>query len=131
MSLKSLINALFKMSGSQAMPVTTSGMIEISGTTYVAPSAGYIHYTRLGDGPGYIRINVNGVINQVIYGSEQNGYKSVYVPVNKGDNITNISGSTSDTEIKSESKQFIKLVGGGLRAFCSWFKRGFGEVAYA
>lgn len=112
MSLKQLINALFKLSGGQAMPVTTSGIVEISGTTYVAPSAGYLHYTRLSNGRGYIRINVNGVINQVTYGSEQNGYKSLYIPVNKGDNLTDISGSTTDTEILSESKQFIKLVGG-------------------
>lgn len=128
MSLKQLINALFKLSGTQAVPVTTGGMVEIPGATYIAPSAGYLHYSRLSNGRGYLRINVNGVINQVIYGSEQNGYKSLYIPVNKGDNVTEIFGSTTDTEILSESKRFIKLVGGG---FLNFLKCLFGEVQYA
>lgn len=130
MSLKSLINALFKLSGGQAMP--DSREIQVTSNTgtntFTPPADGYfvIGVSRSGDEYGYV--NIWGGINSssTTGNTAATAYPQAraFVPCKKGKTISYSAEGTIDRSA------FVYLVGGGLIAFCSWFKRGFGEVCY-
>ena len=141
--LKNLIQALleafisFKRAyiAGQAMPKYPN-FVEIGSDTetFTATDDGYVKIQKNSAGSsGYIGIRIGDYsqlnVFQMPYGSEQGGYKSVMVPVRKGETVI----FTSSTETASSGyRRFFPLVGGGgLTAFCRKLFSVFGEVAYA
>lgn len=114
MSLKSLINALFKLSGGQAMP--SSGHISLitsditTTTQLVAPDDGYISILSSpsqSGSTGWIQLNGGNLISAASrYNTDQR--TKLFIPVKKGSNITISLFSSTINEV-----WFCGLVGGG------------------
>lgn len=119
MSLKSLINALFKLSGGQAMPngdLRINIPIEPSNSkiTFVAPDNGFIRLRALGH-VNALEIDSNNQYG-VLSGIEGNAISnnSLFLPVKKGDIVGLLMRPQTDFEISSDrSCTFYHLVGGG------------------
>ena len=125
MSLKQLINALFQMSGSRAMP--SEQVISISPTAdnnHVALADGYFTLggeQALGNG-SYLHGTSSGLA--LITTSLSGQGAKLYVPAKKGSNVFLFASQYTSSNIS-----FTKLAGGRLRAFLRWLG-GFGEVCY-
>lgn len=116
---KKLINALFKLSGEQAMP---NGNLKInipiepgsSKTTYVAPDNGFIKLRALGHVTA-LEIDSNnqyGVLSGVEGDVVSNN--SLFLPVKKGDSVGLLMRPQTGLEISSDrSCDFYHLMGGG------------------
>ena len=115
MSIKSLIQSLYKLSGSQAMP-SNSGSVEntvSANSAVVAPFDGYATL-RLESASDYAiryaRILSNN-LDSAVYATGSNTsngmqFAMVYVPVRKGSNVSAIFAGVSSGTIR-----FIKTVG--------------------
>lgn len=129
MRLQSLINALFKLSGAQAMPNARHSYQEFSGTgenqSFVSPINGYLEVQST---ESNARIALTGTASWMFVSTVDTGIGTcgVFLPVAKGQNVT-----VWLTNGKNATLRWINLVGeGGLIAFCRLFKRGFGGVCY-
>ena len=119
MSLKSLINALFKLSGGQAMP--DSREIQVTsktGTnTFIPPANGYLVLGASQSGNQYGYVNIWGGINA----SSTTGTSSssafpqarAYVPCKKGKTVSYSMEGTIDRSA------FVYLVGGVINRLLS------------
>lgn len=127
---KKLVNALFKLSGGQAMPeIGEIATVSVVGDlTYTAPADGYISLSALGQTSDWKRVSLQiDVIDFLIQGTSQY-FASGWIPVKKGQSVkVSLKNGSNDV---AGSLIFMKLVGGGLTAFLRWLKRGFGEVCY-
>ena len=124
MSLKSLINALFQLSGSRAMPSTeTVSVSQTYDNNHIAPADGY--FTLGGEqaleNGSYLHGTSSGLA--LITSSLQGQGAKLYIPAKKGSNVFLFASQYTSSNIS-----FTKLVG-GLKAFLRWL-RGFGEVCY-
>lgn len=113
MSIKKLINALFQMSGSRAMPSPSHINIINSDSTgevaYVAPADGYVSLvTKAVNENGTIQL-YNETVNFAFqtYKKEAATRMKFYIPVRKGDTIKKQGSLTVD------GMSFNYLVGGG------------------
>ena len=129
MSLKSLINALFKLSGGQAMPKSQWTDLDTESSSIIAPSNGYLKlsiHTDNANSP-WFNASVNNCLsvnwNAVDF---VGGFSSCFVPMKKGDTVSLMKSNCTFVSV-----QFFPLVGGGLRAFCRKLFSVFGEVQYA
>ena len=129
MSVKSLTGTLFKMSGGQAMPSANYIDLPLNSPhdtlkDYIAPCDGYLAVLT-DDTNGWAECRNDNV--NFIYSRSNGDFPSAYIPVSKGQNVKyRLSQASSGYHYA----RFIKLIGGGLRAFLRWLKRGFGEVCY-
>lgn len=120
MSLKSLINALFQMSGGQAMPNSDLRInipiepFDSKTSTYVAPDNGFIHLRALGNVYA-LEIGCNnkyGVLSGILGNTASNN--ALFLPVKKGDTVSLLMSSQPGLEISSDrSCTFYHLVGKG------------------
>lgn len=115
MSLKSLINALFKLSGSQAMP-KTGDYITIGGgaTQFTASSDGWlkVYSTTTNITTPWINVSVNNGVGIVLpCNAFLQALTCLIMPVKKGDSITILFNGVTLGAV-----QLFKLVGGGLKA---------------
>lgn len=111
-NIKSYLQTLFKMSGSQSAPKANS-YIELNvqnGTTYVAPSDGYV-CTASENTQGIARITVEGSCESGMnsWGGIEGTSSSLWVRVNKGDTVT----FTFENLKTVYWARFIRTVGGG------------------
>lgn len=109
MSFKSSLNALFKLSGGQAMP-NYSSPIEHSGEgTYVAPYDGYIQvHTVAGAETDESQLTINNTRITSLIALRSGNWLDFIVPVHKGDNCSvNATGENSSSIVR-----FYKTVGG-------------------
>lgn len=110
MSIKSLIQSLYKLSGSQAMP--SAQVIEVSnfGTDivqYTAPTDGYACVQYNGRASSVeCDIQVSGKLRSIA--SNNNGWTSVFCPCKKGDTI--YYRSTGDTAT-ARLFRFVSTIG--------------------
>lgn len=111
MSLKSLINALFKLSGSQAMPKSQWTDLDTESSSIIAPSNGYLKlliHTDNADSP-WFNASVNNCLsvnwNAVDF---VGGFSSCFVPMKKGDTVSLFKSNCTFVAV-----QFFPLVGGG------------------
>ena len=110
---KKLVNALFKLSGSQAMPSASSITIISSDNTdevtYVAPADGYVSLmTKYVTENGTIQLYDETVdFAFQTYKKDASTRMKFYIPVRKGDTIKKQGALTVDKMI------FNYLVGGG------------------
>lgn len=130
MSIKSLINALFKLSGGQAMPNEQSNVITHSfsdSTSFVAPSDGYVCLIVEDSNNTWFRLSL--ITNAITYLFNSNAgsyFGSGWFAVKKGATIESTLTPGASGLIK-----FISSVGGGLRAFLCKLFGVFGEVCHA
>ena len=124
---KKLTNALFKLSGGQAMPKYSSPIEHSGSGTYVAPYDGYIQIHGVaGAELDEAQLSINDIRIANLIAVVAGNWLDFIVPVHKGDNcLVGITGSGSLANVR-----FYKTFGGGLTAFLRWLKRGFGEVQY-
>ena len=132
MSLKSLLNALFKLSGSQAMPDSREIQIASNqGTnTFIPPENGYLVLgaSRAGETYGYV--NIWGGINSSSTTGNTNAVAFTqargFVPCKKGKQVSySLIGNI-------DRSAFVYLVGGGLKLISELLFRQFcGEVCHA
>lgn len=112
MSFKSLINALFKLSGGQAMPNEQSNVITHSfseSTSFVAPSDGYVCLRVEDSRTTWYRLSL--ITNSMDYLFNNNAgayFGSGWFAVKKGATIESSLNSGVSGVIK-----FISSVGGG------------------
>ena len=112
MSVKKLINALFQMSGSRAMPNPNSRIELQNGiTTYVAPFDGWFYTAQSLPQNTRIFVSSNGV-EVSSWSPAQNSVVSGGIPVAKGQTVT--------IEIPESASPywtyFTNLVGGGAKS---------------
>ena len=126
---KKLTNALFKLSGGQAMPNEQSNVIthSFSGlTNFVAPSDGYVCLMVEDSNNTWYRLSlIDNAISCIFNNNVGSYFGSGWFAVKKGATIQSSLNSGVIGVIK-----FISFVGGGLRAFLRKLYSGFGEVAY-
>lgn len=116
MSIKSLINALFQMSGSRAMPNyssdTVTGSLSDGETDLVAPFDGYLHLHAIAESQTNNELSLmdNQSNTRLIttQGTNSGNWIDFVAPVRKGD-----SYQARVIECGSGSYRFFKLVGGG------------------
>lgn len=110
MSLKSLINTLFKLSGGQAMPNYSSPIEHSSSGTYVAPYDGYIQvHAVAGAERDESQLSINNTRIANLIATHEGNWLDFIAPVHKGDNcLVNATGENS-----SVTARFYKTVGGG------------------
>ena len=112
MSIKSLINVLFKLSGGQAMPNEQSNLIthSFSGSTnFVAPSDGYVCLIVEDSNNTWYRLSLIENAIGYLFNSDAGGYfGSGWFAVKKGATIQ----STLNSGVRGIIK-FISSVGGG------------------
>ena len=133
MSIKKLINALFQMSGSRAMPNYNgqiSGVTLVNKQTVVSPVNGYLRvHGEVSDNGGEdneVNVTISSTNRIVTTQGKNNGnWIDFLFPVQKG-----VSYEFGFLNIQTARYDIFPLVGGGLRAFLRWLKRGFGEVCY-
>lgn len=111
-NIKSYLQTLFKMSGSQSAPKANS-YIELNvqnGTTYVAPSDGYVSIASENT-QGLARITVEGSCESGMnsWGGIEGTSSSLWVRVNKGDMVS----FTLENLKEVYWARFIRTVGGG------------------
>lgn len=128
MSLKSLINALFKLSGSQAMPKTGDYITIGEGITqFTVSSDGWlkVYSTTTNTTTPWLNVSVNNGVGIVTpCNAFLEALTCLVMPVKKGDSITILYNGVTIGAV-----QLFKL-GGGLIASCRKLCRGFGEVCY-
>lgn len=109
MSLKQLINALFKLSGGQAMPNYSSPIEHFNEGTYVAPYDGYIQvHCVSGAEADESQLSINNTRITSSIALLGGNWLDFIVPVHKGDNcLVNITGESSSGIVR-----FYKTVGG-------------------
>ena len=112
MSVKKLINALFQMSGSRAMPSANYIDLPLNSPhdtlkDYVAPCDGYLAVLT-DDTDGWAECR-NDNIN-FIYSRSNGDFPSAYMPVSKGQNVKYRLSQASNGY---HHARFIKLMGGG------------------
>lgn len=112
MSLKSLINALFKLSGGQAMPNEQSNVIThsfSSPTSFVAPSDGYVCLVAEDSSNTWYRVSlIDNAINYLFNNNAGAYFGSGWFAVRKGATIR-----ASVNNGVSASIKFISTIGGG------------------
>lgn len=131
---KKLVNALFQLSGSRAMPNYNGqilGVTLINEQTVVSPVNGYLRVhavvTDNGGEDNEVNIAVSSTNRIVTTQGKNNGnWIDFLFPVQKG-----VSYRFGFLNIQTARYDIFPLVGGGLTAFVRWLKRGFGEVQYA
>lgn len=113
MSLKSLINALFKLSGGQAMPLRSNPtVISNSASSFTASHDGYLYWLVSATAQtAYISLKINGQNNQLSFDPDIGGNRTMLVPIKKGDTATFDKSSLSS--IADEYRCIFTLVGGG------------------
>lgn len=131
---KKLINALFKLSGSQAMinrDDKQSITVNATGTpvSFVAPKDGYIFVRALG-AVNASEVSVAGDYTVLGGSTATSTYVGISTPIKKGEQATITIRSTQSQTISDYRAYFVALVGGELSAFLRWLNRGFGEVCY-
>lgn len=111
MSIKSAINALFKLSGGQAMPKYSSPIEHSGSGTYVAPYDGYIqiHGSAIAEfDEAQLSINDTRIANLIA--AVAGNWLDFIVPVHKGDNCeVNVTGASSSATVR-----FYKTMGGEI-----------------
>ena len=109
MSFKSSLNALFKLSGTQAMPKWESFITYDAQGTYTAPYDGYIHLH--GDAvhaADEIQLDINDDRKANLIAVIAGNWLDLVLPVRKGDRCqANISGEGSTLSVK-----FYQTMGG-------------------
>lgn len=115
-NIKSYLQTLFKMSGSQSAP-KANGYIELNvqnGTTYVAPSDGYVSIASENT-QGIARITVEGSCESGMnsWGGIEGTSSSLWVRVNKGDMVS----FTLENLKEVYWARFIRTVG-GVKSLC-------------
>ena len=132
---KKLVNALFQLSGSRAMPVPDANLAT---TIYVGIATGNQNFDYIAPTDGYLCATANSSTENaeltITFGDMSTGVPAAapgwglrcFAPLKKGTNC--IVGTIG---LASVNIKFYKLVGGGLTAFVRWLKRGFGEVCHA
>ena len=111
MSLKSLINALFKLSGSQAMPKDQWIDIDLQNQQFQIPYDGWLKFgfTTTGtENPWYFVSIQNGLSFNVVASTFIAGGAQGFIPVKKGDTVHIDVNNCSLHQL-----QVFKLVGGG------------------
>lgn len=107
---KKLTNALFKLSGGQAMP--QSQYTETTSATYIAPADGWVFFsfkTQSANNPWFV-VYINSIPFFNIVGSSFVGGSALaFVPVKKGDIVSQQDGNGST---KLTYFRFFKTVGG-------------------
>ena len=124
---KKLTNALFKLSGTQAMPKAQWTDISFTNNTYTAPYACYLKIgfnVTIAENPWFNVYITNGISMNLPCVGFVNAQSSVFIPLKKGDQV-NLLYYGCEISLS----QIFPLVGGGLTAFLRQFK--FWEVAYA
>ena len=141
--LKDLIQALmeafisFKRAfiSNQAMPGDTDVIVSANPSStnpvrFVAPSDGYVYVSDRGVNNQVSSLEVNhadfGPFGTRSFGDGNSIIRLIF-PVKKGRSVDINFSNTALTDIVC---RFRATIGGGLRAFLRWLKRGFGEVAY-
>ena len=107
---KKLVNALFKLSGGQAMPATSRIVIyEGSGTvedqTYTPTKNGYFCVDNYSNEPTARSFIQGSILNYV---TQSGGRASIVLPVQKGQQVTYSASGSGNKTIR-----FFDLVGGG------------------
>lgn len=110
MSFKSSLNALFKLSGTQAMPKWESFITYDAKGTYTAPYDGYIHLHGATDNSAdEIQLDINGDRKANLISVTAGNWLDFVLPVRKGDRCkVVISGKGSTLRVK-----FYRTMGGG------------------
>ena len=116
MSLKSLINALFKLSGGQAMPDISSIVnISIAGTyEYVAPDNGYVCIQTYNQASTWKRLSIVMDKVDLLNDSRSIYWASGWFPVKKGDTVIATFGENDAQEDVPGYLTFVRLVGGHI-----------------
>ena len=127
---KKLTNALFKLSGGQAMPNEQSNVITHSfseSTSFIAPSDGYVCLRVEDSRTTWYRLSLITNSMDYLFNNDAGAYfGSGWFAVKKGATIESSLNSGVSGVIK-----FISSVGGGgLRAFCRKLFSVCGEVCY-
>ena len=124
---KNLVNALFKLSGGQAMPsdkpdniITIFQGNAAYNKTLIAPNDGY--YSIDGSSDEVKTTYIQASVLSFITGS---GRHSIYAPCRKGQPVSLVTTASSDVVVR-----FRTLIGGGLRAFLRKLFGVCGEVCY-
>lgn len=117
MLLKSLINALFKLSGSQAMPKTGEYITIGEGITqFTASSDGWVKVYSMTTNTTtpWLNVSVNNGVGMVTpCNAFLEALTCLVMPVKKGDSITILYNGVTLGAV-----QLFKLVGGGLKLIC-------------
>ena len=109
---KKLVNALFQMSGSRAMPSANYIDLPLNSPhdtlkDYIAPCDGYLAVLT-DDTNGWAECRNDNV--NFIYSRSNGDFPSAYIPVSKGQNVKyRLSQASSGYHYA----RFIKLMGGG------------------
>ena len=118
MSVKKLINALFKLSGGQAMPNKQSNVITHSfstSTSFVAPSDGYVCLRVEDPSTSWYRLSLITNSMEYLFNNDAGAhFGSGWFAVKKGTTIESILNSGISGSIK-----FISSVGGGAKSLLS------------
>ena len=133
MSIKKLINALFQLRGSRAMPNYNgqiSGVTLVNEQTVVSPVNGYLRvHGEVSDNGGEdneVNVTISSTNRIVTTQGKNNGnWIDFLFPVQKG-----VSYEFGFLNIQTARYDIFPLVGGGLRALLRKLCRGFGEVCY-
>lgn len=134
MSIKKLINALFQLSGSRAMPVPdeNSAVNVYEGTVtsnqnvnFVAPTDGYLCATANSNTESAELVITFGDMSTGVPAAAQGWGLRCFAPLKKGTSC--VVGTVG---LASLNVKFYKLVGGGLRAFLRKLFGVCGEVCY-
>ena len=107
---KKLVNALFKLSGGQAMPKYSSPIEHSGNGTYAAPYDGYIQIHGAAGAEGdETQLSINDIRIANLIAVVAGNWLDFIVPVHKGDNcLVEITGSDSLVNVR-----FYKTVVGG------------------
>lgn len=111
MSLKQLINALFKLSGGQAMPKNQWIDIDLQAQQFQMPYDGWLKFgfkTTGTENPWYLVSIQNGLSSNVVASTFITGGTQGFIPVKKGDTVHIIVNNCSLYQL-----QIFNLVGGG------------------
>lgn len=115
---KKLVNALFKLSGGQAMPKTGDyTVIEKTETNFVIPYSGYLKVFSLTSNMNtpWLNVTVNNSLAMILpCVNSLQGLSCVVLPVKKGDSISILSNG-----IQVDGIHLFKLVGGGINRLLS------------
>ena len=108
-TLKSLIQTLFKLSGGQAFPSSdrvqlTIPQSETWSQTYTASFDGYVHMWGL----SATYVELSNITTGIRIKTETSGSAGLFIPVRKGDTFNCISRYTSTTDLQFN---LIKSVG--------------------
>lgn len=112
---KKLVNALFKLSGGQAMPDISSIVnINIAGTyEYVAPDNGYVNIQISNQASTWKRLSLVMDKVDLLDDSKSTYWASGWFPVRKGDTVIATLGENEAQEGIPGYLTFVRLMGKG------------------